>query len=114
MASHAPLTAEKERTYTSVLNLLGIFFGFIPSLVGYLVWRRSSTFVATNLRSALNFQLTMLIAYAVGGVLSTVGIGILIALIAWVFVVVFSILAFDSTRDGENYSYPFSINLIKG
>jgi len=105
------LSQQDERNYTSLMNLLGIFFGFIPSLVGYLVWKDQSAFLKRNLGSALNFHITMAIVQVVGVLLFfTFG---MINLAAWVVTLIFSILAFVRTREGDDYQYPLSINFIK-
>ena len=65
------------------------------------------------MKSALNFQITMLLADVVGSILSVVGIGGLIILAAWVLRLVFSILAFVKTNEGEDYVYPVTISFIK-
>jgi uncharacterized Tic20 family protein len=105
------LTEQDERNYTSLMNLLGIFFGFLPSLIGYLVWKDQSEFLKRNLASALNFQITMAIVQVVGVVLIfTLGI---INLAAWVLMLIFSIMAFVKTREGSDYKYPLSIAFIK-
>jgi hypothetical protein len=64
-------------------------------------------------RNALNFQLTMLIAFIIGIVLSFIGIGFLIIWAVEVIVVVFSILAAVKANQGETYKYPLTIELVK-
>jgi len=106
------LSEKDERTYTSLGNILGIL-GFIPSLVVFLLFRNRSAYLNRNMKSALNFQITMLLADILGTILSVVGIGGLIVLAAWVLRLVFSILAFVKTNEGEDYVYPVTISFIK-
>ena len=106
------LSEKDERTYTSLGNILGIL-GFIPSLVVFLLFRNRSAYLSRNMKSALNFQITMLLADILGTILSVVGIGGLIVLAAWVLRLVFSILAFVKTNEGEDYVYPVTISFIK-
>lgn len=106
------LSEQDERNYTSLMNLLGIFFGFIPSLVGYLVWKDQSEFLKRNLSSALNFHITMLIVEVAGTLILFFLPGLAI-LAVWVVTLVFSILAFVATREGTDYQYPLTIAFIK-
>jgi uncharacterized Tic20 family protein len=106
------LSEKDERTYTSLGNILGIL-GFLPSLIVFLMFRERSSFLNRNMKSALNFQITMIIADIVGTILSIVGIGGLIILAAWILRLVFSILAFVKTNEGEDYVYPVTISFIK-
>ena len=74
---------------------------------------KESAFVAEAARATLNFQLTVLIAAIVFGLLSIVLIGIpfLVALgIAWF---VLPILAAVKASEGEPYRYPLTLRLVK-
>lgn len=93
-------------------NILGIF-GFIPSLVMFLLYGARSTFVKDNMRSALNFQLTMVLVDIIGAITLLTGVGFLIVLAAWFLRLVLSILAFVKTSEGEDYVYPLTISFIK-
>lgn len=63
--------------------------------------------------TALNFQLTMLIASLIGAVLTIVLIGIFILLAVSVVVIIFSIIAAVAANRGETYVYPIAIKFIK-
>ena len=106
------LSVADERSFTGIGNVLGIL-GIIPSLVVYLVYRERSAFLNRNIKSALNFQITMIIAEVVGYILSIIVVGVFIVVAAWVLRFVFSILAFVKTKDGEDYTYPFTFTFIK-
>lgn len=106
------LSEKDERTYTSLGNILGIL-GFIPSLVIFIVLGDRSAFLKRNMKNALNFQITMLIADVVGTLTLFAGIGGLVMLAAWVLRLVFSILAFVKTTEGDDYVYPVTIAFLK-
>jgi uncharacterized Tic20 family protein len=57
----------------------------------------------------------MIIAYIAAGILSAVTFGVLsiLYLAIAVLLIVFCIMAFVKTRNGENYTYPLSIPFIK-
>jgi uncharacterized protein len=108
---------------SALIQLIGI-----PSLVGPLVvWliRREDPVVEPHARAALNFQLSLLIYFVVGGVVAIVAlvtiIGILLALVIAIVLgllflleIVFAILGTLAASRGELYRYPMSLELIKG
>ena len=106
------LNEKDERTYTSLGNILGIL-GFIPSLVVFILFGERSVFLKRNIKSALNFQITMLLADVIGYLTLFAGVGGLILLAAWVLRLVFSILAFVKTSEGDDYTYPVTISFLK-
>ena len=109
------LSKVEEQNFTSLGNILGIIIGFISPLIFWLIYKDRSKFVDTNLKSALNFQLTMIVAWIAAGILSAVTFGILtiLYLVIAVLLLIFCIMAFVKTRNGEDYKYPLSIPFIK-
>lgn len=101
-----------EKLWSTLVQLGGLFFGFLAPLVGYLVLKDRGPFVRAHSATALNFQLTLLIAYVVGAVLSVVVIGILILLAAYVLNIVFCIIAAVKANRGEWYKYPMAISFV--
>jgi uncharacterized Tic20 family protein len=91
----------------------GIFFNFLPALIGFLILKDRGPFVRQQTATALNFQITLAIAFLVGGVLTLVLIGVFIILAATVANVVFSILAALAANRGEAYEYPLAIRFVK-
>src|SRR4051812_46196938 len=108
----APLTEAEDRQWASFAHLGGII-GFLPSLIIWLVFKDRGAFTNTEAKEALNFQITILIAYIVGSILSVIFVGFIITLAAWVVAIIFSILGFLKAKDGVAYRYPFAIRLIK-
>lgn len=107
------LSESDERNYTSLGNILGIIGGFIPSLIVWIIFKDRSAFVDRNMKSALNFQITVVLIYIVGTILTFILIGSLVILAIWVLSIIFSIMAFSKTRNGEDYNYPLAIKFIK-
>jgi uncharacterized Tic20 family protein len=109
------LSKVEEQNFTSLGNILGILIGFISPLIFWLIYRDRSKFLDTNLKSALNFHLTTLIAFIAASILTAVTFGILsiLFLVIGVLILIFCILAFVKTRNGENYKYPLSIPFVK-
>ena len=108
-----PLSPSDERLWATLIHIGGIFFNFIPSLVGYLVLKDRGPLVREHTLTALNFQLTMLIALVVGYILTFVIIGVFIILAVYIVVLIFSIIAAVAANKGESYKYPLSIQFIK-
>ena len=108
-----PLSPSDERLWATLIHIGGIVIGFIAPLLGYLLLKDRSPFVAQNSKNALNFQITVVIGYVVGWVLSLVLIGFLVLLAVWVVSIVFSIMGAVAANRGEVYKYPLSIPFIK-
>lgn len=102
-----------EKLWATVIHILGIFFSFLPALIGYLVLKDRGPFIRQHSTTALNFQLTMLIAYIIGVITTFILIGVIILLAVWVVTIIFSIMAAIAANKGEAYTYPLSIKFIK-
>src|SRR5215218_5542091 len=100
-----PPAPPDQRLWSTLTHIGGIFFGFLVPLITYLVLKDRGEFVAEHTKTALNFQLTMLIANIVAGILWFFAIGVLI--------VVFSIIAAVKANAGELYQYPLTIRFIR-
>jgi uncharacterized Tic20 family protein len=101
-----------DRNMAMLAHLLGIFFGFVPALVIWLIKKDSSPFVAQEAKEALNFQITMLIGFFIAGLSMMILIGLLLVPALGIVDLVFCILAAVATSKGQPYRYPFAIRLI--
>lgn len=111
-----PATATQEdKTLAMLTHLSGIILGFIVPLIIWLINKDRSDkgFLNDHAKEALNFQITLLIVYVVGIILSVILIGALINLIAWVVCIILSIMAALKANEGASYRYPFALRLIK-
>ena len=106
------LSPADEKLWATLVQVGGILFNWIPALIGYLVLKDRGPFVRAHTATALNFQITIFIAYVVGGLLSIVFIGIFVILAAWVLNIVFSIIAAVKANQGEYYTYPIAIRFV--
>jgi uncharacterized Tic20 family protein len=102
-----------EKTMSMIAHAGGIFFGFLPALVVYLMKKDESSYIKAEATEALNFQITLMIAYMVASVLVFVLIGLLLLPLIWVASVIFMIMAAIAVNNGQSYTYPFNIRLIK-
>jgi uncharacterized Tic20 family protein len=110
--ANQPLSPADEKLWATLVHIGGILFNFLPALIGYLVLRDRGPFVRMHTASALNFQITLLIAYAVGFVTSWLIIGIFVIIAAGILNLVFSILAAIAANRGEAYTYPLAIRFV--
>lgn len=108
----ASMAPADEKLWSTLIHLGGLFFGFLAPLIGYLVLKDRGPFVRAHSATALNFQLTLLIAYVVGGILSIVVIGIFILIAAYVLNIVFCIIAAVKANQGQWYKYPLTIPFL--
>jgi uncharacterized Tic20 family protein len=109
-----PTEASKDaRTFAMLAHLLAIFTSFLGPLVIWLVKKDEHSFVDEQGKEALNFQITVAIAYIVAGLLSFLCIGFLLFPAVWVVNLIFCIMACVAVNKGEHYRYPVSIRFIK-
>ena len=108
-----PLSQSDERLWATLIHIGGIFIGFISPLIGYLVLKDRSSFVREHSRQALNFQITLAIAYAVGWILTFLLSGLFVILAVGIVNIVFSIIAAIAANKGEMYRYPLTIQFVK-
>ena len=101
-----------EQTMIVLAHILGIVLGFIPPLVIMLTTGKTSARVREQSVEALNFQITVMIAYLISFVLSILLFGLL-SLLVWIAAIVFPILAAVSVGNGKDYHYPFALRLVK-
>ena len=106
---------QDQRNLAMLAHILGIIACFLGPMIIWLISKDKPDqgFVTEQSKEALNFQLTLLIAYVVGVILTIIIIGVFISLAAWLACLVFSIIAAVKVSNGENYRYPFALRLIK-
>ncbi len=108
-----PEISKDDKNMAMLCHLLAIFTGFLGPLIIWLIKKDDAPFVDDQGKEALNFQLTVLIAMVVSGILSILCIGVILAIVVWVVDLIFCILAAIKTSRGEAYRYPLSIRFIK-
>ncbi|HEY3398395.1 MAG TPA: DUF4870 domain-containing protein [Armatimonadota bacterium] len=101
-----------EKNLALLAHLLGIFTGFVGALVIWLI-ASEKPFAKQQAQEALNFQITVLIAYIASGILSVIGVGFLITSAVWVVNLIFCIMGTMAVSKGQGYTYPFALRLIK-
>ncbi|GAB2652549.1 DUF4870 domain-containing protein [Arenimonas aestuarii] len=105
---------QEDRTIALITHLSGIIAGFIVPLIIWLINKDKpeKAWLTDQSKEALNFQITLLLAYVVCMVLSFVLIGALLMPLVWIASLVFMIIAGVAANKGENYRYPVTLRLI--
>ena len=101
-----------DRNIATVTHLGGTVFSFIPGLLVWALKKDDRPYIADQAKEALNFQITVLIAQFIAGILVMILVGFIFIGIIWLLNIVFCILAAISTSKGETYRYPFCLRLI--
>ena len=112
MAEGTSTGGVKDTNMAVLAHILGIFLGFIGPLIIFLV-KPEEGYVKTQAKEALNFWITISIAYVVGGILMFILIGGLIMAVAGIYGLIMAIIAAMACSKGEDYRYPFAIRLVK-
>ena len=110
---------DKESRTMAMLCHLSSFSGFIipfGNILGpLLIWllkKESSSFVDDQGREAINFNITVMLAYIVSGILTLVLIGIFLLIVVFLIDVILTIIATIKANEGQAYRYPFNIRFL--
>lgn len=105
-------SAGDDKILILIAHLGGIFFGFIPPLIVYLLRKDIPGVTLDNAREALNWQLTVLIGSIACFVLSFILIGLLLFWMLMVANTVFCIMAAVKSSSLQVFKYPVSIRVV--
>ena len=106
-------TSAEEKQLGMFAHLSGIILGFVGPLIIYLVATKEKPFAYKQAVNAFNFQIVITIAMVVASILSFIIIGAFLMPIIWLANIIFCVLAGMAANNGEDYKYPFTINLLK-
>jgi uncharacterized Tic20 family protein len=123
MEEDTPLSTEEDKQariwgmlchLTALLGMIGIPLGnVLGPLIVWLVKKNTYPFVNEQGRESLNFQLSMTIYAIAAALLIYIKMGMALLLVVaginFFLIIIASIRAFN----GETYTYPFTIRLIK-
>ena len=97
------------------LGTLATWFPFANIIIPLTIWlvkKETSPLVTDQGKEALNFQITILVGYAICVPLCFVLIGIPAIMALFIYHVVFSIVAAIKSNEGLAYRYPYTLRLI--
>lgn len=118
MVNENPMTdsgiSADDRNLAMIGHLLGILTGFIGALVIWIINkdRPEKAFVIDQAKEALNFQITIMIASIISGLLTLILIGFLFIPVIAIANLVLCIIAGLKAKDGIAYRYPFTLRLL--
>jgi uncharacterized Tic20 family protein len=123
------MISRNDKNYSSITHLSGFagwFFPFGNILAPLVLWsvkKNESTFIDEHGKAAVNFQLSIMLYVVLLAILFipiaifTLGLGVIAILIGIIPAVLLKIalviLASIKANNGEDYTYPFTINFIK-
>lgn len=105
--------SKDAKMWGMLCHLLGLFTSFVGPLIIWLLKKEEDPFIDDQGKEALNFQITVLIASIVSGVLAMFCIGVFLGMAVGVVDLIFCIIATVKANSGEKYRYPVSIRFIK-
>jgi uncharacterized Tic20 family protein len=100
------------------LAMLTHLSGFILSIiVPLIVWlmhkdRPEKTYLVSEAKEALNFQITVLIGHVICWILTIIVIGAFLTWVLWIVNLVFCIIAAVKVSSDGSYRYPFALRLV--
>ena len=113
------IPSKEERTWAMLCHLSVFAAHFIPlgniiaPLIIWLIKKEESPFVDFHGKEVLNFQISLLIYFAIAFVLIFVLIGLPMFIALWIFSLVIVVVAALKANAGEYYKYPLTIRFIK-
>lgn len=107
--------SQDDKTMAMIGHLSGILVGFIGPLVIWLINKDKADkgWLVGQAKEALNFQITVVIAYIIGMILTMVLIGVLVVFGVMIANLILCIMAGLKANEGADYRYPFALRLIK-
>ena len=102
--------------FTHLAALAGLVFplgNIIGPLVLWLIKKDTMPFVNDQGKEALNFNITIALAWLVSLILLLIFIGYILMVALFVLWFVFLIIAAIKASEGEAYRYPFTIRFIR-
>ena len=107
--------AQDDKTMALIAHLSGIVVGFLGPLVIWLMNKDKADkgWLNEQVKEALNFQITVVIGYIIGTILTMVLIGILVVFAVLIGNLILCIIAGMKANEGVSYRYPFALRLIK-
>jgi len=112
MTSDTSAVKQDSKNLALLIWLLTIFFGFIPSLIFYLV-KKDDSYVEAQAKEALNWSITAIFGCIAGSILSVILIGILILIAVAICNLVFCIMGAVAVSNGKDFRVPFAVRLLK-
>jgi hypothetical protein len=103
---------QEARNWAVIAHALGLLSSFIGPLVVLLTKGKENEYVADQSREALNFQITLMIAFAVAALLAICVVGVILFPALMVVGLVMPVVAAVKASEGATYRYPGILRLV--
>jgi uncharacterized protein len=112
--SSEPVASSNDRNLAMLTHLSGFILYVIVPLIVWLIHkdRPDKAYLTGEAKEALNFQITMLLAWIVCWVLQVILIGFLLMGVLWLVNLIFCIIAAVKVSSDGHYRYPFALRLV--
>lgn len=110
---HTGVPTSDDRTWAMLSHLSYFVFGIIGPIIIMVTKGKESPFVRDQAVEALNFHITLLIAYAASFILIFVVVGIFTFIAVIIGGTVLAIMASIAGYRGQRYRYPVTLRLVK-
>jgi len=107
-----PETSKDAKKMAVLCHLLGVV-GFFAPLVIWLNEKDKHKFVDEHGQEALNYQMSLLVYFAVAGLLCFIKIGFILLFVLLIIHVIFVGEAAVKASKGEQYRYPIAFRLLR-
>lgn len=109
-----PPATPDDKTMAMLAHFLGIITGFVGPLIIWLIKKDRSPFVNDQGKEALNFEITVLIAWIVAAIIARLTcVGLILFPAVAAGNLIFCLMAGLKAKDGIAYRYPFAIRFVK-
>lgn len=104
---------QDDRNMALLCHILGLLTNVFGPLILWVLMKDKSEFVDFHGKQAINFQITLILAYMASGVLMCVYVGILLAMATFALQVIFAILPAIKAYEGQRYVIPVAIPFLR-
>ncbi|PQO36935.1 DUF4870 domain-containing protein [Blastopirellula marina] len=104
---------QDDRNMALLCHILGLLTNVFGPLILWILMKDKSAFVDFHGKQAINFQITLILAYMASGVLMCVYVGILLAMATFAIQVIFTILPAMKAYEGQRYVIPVAIPFLR-
>jgi uncharacterized Tic20 family protein len=103
-----------DKNLAMLTHLSGLLFSIIVPLIVWLINkdRADKTYLVTESKEALNFQITVLLGYVICWILTVILIGAFLHVALWILNIAFCIIAAVKVSQTGSYRYPFALRLV--
>jgi uncharacterized Tic20 family protein len=112
-ATPAAPSQSNDKLLAVLCHLSYLLLSIIFPLIIWLVKKDESPYLAAQAKEALNWHITIFLAFVACGILSIVIIGLFLMPVVGIGGLIFAVIAAIKTNDGVDYKYPFCLRLIK-